>query len=155
MFGNRLRGFAAAFIFLFAVGYATQSPGPAAAAQASASHIDKVLADAVARHDIPGVVAMAADGRRVLYQGAFGIADQRSGRRLTMDAIFRIASMTKPVTSVAAMQLFEQGKFTLEDPAEKYLPELAHLKIFEKFDSQTLAYSVRTATGTPTIRQLL
>ena len=60
----------------------------------------------------------------MLYQGAFGVADVATGRPLTPDALFRIASMTKPITSVALMQLVEQGRLGLDDPAEKYLPEL-------------------------------
>jgi CubicO group peptidase (beta-lactamase class C family) len=63
--------------------------------------------------------------------------------------------MTKPITSVAAMQLFEQGRFGLDDPAAKYLPELAAVKVFETFDSGTGAYTVRPAKKTITIRHLL
>jgi CubicO group peptidase (beta-lactamase class C family) len=117
--------------------------------------IDKVLADAVTRRDIPGVVAMATDRRGIIYQGAFGLADAATARSLRVDAIFRIASMTKPITSVAAMQLIEQGRLSLDDPAEKYLPELANLKVLETFDSRTGAYTVRPATKTLTVRHLL
>ena len=89
--------------------------------------IDAALRDAVARKDVPGVVALVTDRRRVLYQGAFGVADVSTGRALTPDALFRIASMTKAITSTAAMQLVEQGRFGLDDPVEKYLPEFANL----------------------------
>src|SRR5437588_1436893 len=98
----------AAVATLLATGiYATQSVPAADSARASATATDRVLSDAVGRRDIPGVVAIAADRRGILYQGAFGVADVASGRPLTIDAIFRIASMTKPVTTVAAMQLIE------------------------------------------------
>ena len=73
--------------------------------------IDAALRSAVERKDVPGVVALATDRRRALYQGAFGVADVSTGRALTADAVFRIASMTKPITSAAAMQLIEQGRF--------------------------------------------
>src|SRR5437763_14356639 len=99
--------------------------------------IDTSLRAAVERKDVPGVVALVTDRERVLYQGAFGVADVSTGRPLTQDALFRIASMTKPVTSLALMQLVEQGRLGLDDPAEKYLPELAELKIFESFDAAT------------------
>jgi CubicO group peptidase (beta-lactamase class C family) len=141
--------------FFAAVGHATQSPSVATHARGQAAFIDKVLADAVRRGDVPGVVAMAVDRHGIIYQGAFGVADAANGRPLTTDAIFRIASMTKPVTTVAAMQLLEQGRFSLEDPAEKYLPELAHLSVFESFDPKTGAYTVRPAKKTVTIRHLL
>src|SRR4051812_15933234 len=93
--------------------------------------IDASLRAAVERKDVPGVVAVVTDRQRVLYQGAFGVADVASGRALDADALFRIASMTKPVTSLAAMQLIEQGHFGLDDPVEKYLPEFANLKVIE------------------------
>jgi methyl acetate hydrolase len=84
-----------------------------------------------------GIVAMAADRNRIIYQGAFGLADVGEARPLQLDSLFRIASMTKAVTSVAAMQLIEQGRFALDDPAEKYLPQLAKLPVFESFDAAT------------------
>jgi methyl acetate hydrolase len=117
--------------------------------------IDASLRGAVERKDVPGVVALITDRERVLYQGAFGVADVATGRPLTADALFRIASMTKPVTSVALMQLFEQGRVGLDDPAEKYLPELAGLKVFESFNAATGAYRLRPASRPPTVRQLL
>ena len=66
--------------------------------------IDAGLRGAVERKDVPGVVALVTERRRVLYQGAFGVADASTGRALTADAVFRIASMTKPITSAAAMR---------------------------------------------------
>ena len=104
---------------------------------------------------MPGVVALVVNRDRVLYQGAFGVTDIPSGRALTPDALFRIASMTKAVTSVALMQLVEQGKLGLDDPAEKYLPELAAPKVIEAFDPATGTYNVRPAKTAPTVRQFL
>jgi CubicO group peptidase (beta-lactamase class C family) len=86
--------------------------------------LDASLRGAVERKDVPGVVALVTDRDKVLYQSAFGVADVATGRPLTSDALFRIASMTKAITSVALMQLIEQGRLGLDDPAEKYLPEL-------------------------------
>src|ERR1043166_6897573 len=117
--------------------------------------IDSGLREAIARKDIPGVVALVTDRARVLYQGAFGVADVSTGRPLAQDALFRIASMTKPVTSVALMQLVEQGRVGLDDPASKYLPELAELKVFESFDPATGAYKVRPAARPATVRHFL
>ena len=65
------------------------------------------------------MVALVTDRERVLYQGAFGVADVATGRPLTSDALFRIASMTKPVTSVALMQLVEQGRLDARRPRRK------------------------------------
>jgi methyl acetate hydrolase len=148
--------FVAAVAALFAtVTHAMQSLPASGSTRRQATSIDKVLADAVMRGDIPGVVAMAADRRGMIYEGAFGVADTTSARPLTVDAIFRIASMTKPITSVAAMQLIEQHRLGLDDRADKYLPELTNLKVFERFDSTSGTYTVRPATRTLTVRHLL
>jgi methyl acetate hydrolase len=117
--------------------------------------LDASLRGAVERKDVPGVVALVTDRERVLYKGAFGVADVSTGRPLTSDALFRIASMTKPVTSVALMQLIEQGKIGLDDPAEKYLPELVGLKVFESFDAKTGAYQLRAASRPATVKHFL
>ncbi len=140
---------------LVSTGYAWQSAPATDVARPRTAAVDAVLADAVKRGDIPGVVAVVVDRRGIIYQGAFGKADVATGKSLTADAIFRIASMTKPITSTAAMQLFEQGKFRLEDPAEKYLPDLANMKVFESFDQATGAYTLRPAARPITIRHLL
>ena len=125
-----------------------------AARRTPSASLDEKLSAAVARGDVPGLVVMAATKDRVVYRGVFGKAEVSHERPMTADAIFRIASMTKPVTSVAAMQLFEQGRFALDDPAEKYLPELANLSVFESFDAATGAYRVRPAATKVTIRHL-
>jgi len=117
--------------------------------------LDEKLSAAVTRGDVPGLVVIAATRDRILYQRAFGKAEVGHERPMTADAIFRIFSMTKAVTSVAAMQLYEQGRFALDDPAEKYLPELAHLTVVESFDHGTGAYTVRPAAQKVTIRHLL
>jgi methyl acetate hydrolase len=121
----------------------------------STTPIDQALRAAVERKDVPGVVALVTNRERVLYQGAFGVADVAAGRPLTADALFRIASMTKAITSTAAMQLFEQGRFALDDPAEKYLPELAKLPVFDSFDARTGNYHMHLSAKPITVRHLL
>ena len=114
--------------------------------------IDASLRAAVERKDVPGVVALVTDRQRVLYQGAFGVADVSTGRPLAADALFRIASMTKAITSVALMQLVEQGRIGLDDPAEKYLPEVANQKVIESFDTVTGAYGSARRPRPPPVR---
>ncbi|WP_108516461.1 serine hydrolase domain-containing protein [Bradyrhizobium algeriense] len=146
---------AAGIVFMMGVGIAALA-GTASAQNSPASvALDTSLRGAVERKDVPGVVALVTDRERVLYQGAFGVADVVTGRPLTADALFRIASMTKPVTSVALMQLVEQGRLGLDDPAEKYLPELAGLKVFESFDATTGAYVLRPASRPATVKHFL
>src|SRR6476646_5607514 len=130
-------------------------PATALAAAASASSVDAALTQTVTRGDVPGVVAMAVTRSGVVYRGAFGVADAAARRPLTTDAIFRIASMTKPVTSAAAMQLVEQHRLSLDDPAQKYFPEFSNLKVFERFDAASGDYTLRPATKKLTVRHLL
>jgi CubicO group peptidase (beta-lactamase class C family) len=118
------------------------------------SHLDQQLRAAIGRRGVPGVVVIAGDRQGLLYQGAFGMAETGAGRAMTMDAIFRIASMTKAVTSVAAMQLIEERKLALDDPAANYLPELANPMVFESFDAATGEYQLRPAASPITVRQL-
>jgi methyl acetate hydrolase len=116
--------------------------------------IDQKLREAVERKDVPGVVALVTDRKGVTYQGAFGVADVATGRALAQDSLFRIASMTKPVTSVALMQLVEQGKLALEDPVDKYLPEMAKLPVFDSFDAKTGNYRLHASTKPITVRHV-
>ncbi|MCX7382177.1 MAG: serine hydrolase [Alphaproteobacteria bacterium] len=80
------------------------------------SSIDAALRAATESGAIAGVVAMATSAAATLYQGSFGTADLATGAPMRPDAIFRLASMTKAITSVAAMQLVEQGRLSLDAP---------------------------------------
>lgn len=100
-----------------------------------AHRIDEVLRTAAERGDVPGVVAMAATREGPLYAGAFGRRGLPDGAAMTEDTVFWIASMTKAVTSTAAMQLVEQGKLALDRPIAEILPELAAPQVLEGFDA--------------------
>ena len=98
----------------------------------SAERLDRlssVLESEVARGRVPGAVALIARNGRVGYFESFGQRDAAAGAPMAKDSIFRIYSMTKPVVSVAAMMLWEQGRFLLDDPIGKYLPELGDVKV--------------------------
>ena len=145
----------AEILFTISVGVAALTGTASAQNSPGSVAIDASLRGAVERKDVPGVVALVTDRDKVLYQGAFGVADVSTGRPLTTDALFRIASMTKAITSLALMQLIEQGRLGLDDPAEKYLPELVGLKVIESFDKATGAYQLRPASRPPTVRHFL
>src|SRR5215207_9415886 len=121
-------------------------------AQPSIAAIDTALRTAVERGDVPGVVALVTDREHILYRGAFGVADVSSRRPMAVDSMFRIASMTKAVTSLALMQLIEQGKLGLEDRMDEYLPEMAKLPVLESFDAGTGQYRRRPSTRPMTVR---
>jgi len=97
--------------------------------------IDAALGAAVADGTVPGVVAMAATPDGKLYEGAFGMRRQGRGAAMTLDTVFRIASMTKAITSVAAMQLVEQGKLSLDGPLPDIDPALSAPQVLTGFDA--------------------
>jgi len=118
------------------------------------SPIDDVLQSAIDRGDVPGVVAMAANRTGLLYQEAFGWRSLPAGALMTTDTVFWIASMTKAITSTAAMQLVEQGKLALDDPVSGLLPELAAPQVLEGFDASGEP-QLRPAKRPITLRHLL
>ena len=122
--------------------------------QARAS-LDGVLADAVESDAVAGVVAIVTDVDSVLYRGAFGTMDAAHEEPMHEDAIFRIWSMTKPITSVALMMLVEQGLVDLDTPASSYLPELAGREVLVSVDEADSAVATRPASRPPTVRDLL
>jgi len=104
--------------------------------------VDQLLKTATDRGDVPGVVAMAATREGPVYRGAFGRRALPNGPAMVDDTVFWIASMTKAITSTAAMRLVEQGKLSLDWPIAEVLPELASPLVLEGFD----------ATGEPRLR---
>ncbi len=118
------------------------------------SEIDQLLRQKCDAKAIPGVVAMAATGNDVLYQGAFGKRELGKDDAMTADSVFWIASMTKAITTAAGMQLVEQGKLSLDEPIGKLLPDLASPQVLEGFDAGGNA-KLRPAKNPITLRQLM
>jgi len=118
------------------------------------SHVDEVLGSAIDRGDVPGVVAMAATRDGVVYQAAFGRRALSDEAAMSTDTVFWIASMTKAITSAAAMQLVEQGKLALDNEIANVLPELAAPQVFEGFDPSG-GPRLRPAKRSITLRHLL
>ena len=123
-------------------------------ASASTSAIDATLRDGIERRKIPCVAAMVASPDRILYSGAFGKRDSISGLAIQPDSIFQIASMTKAITSVAAMQLVERGRLKLDEPVARHLPELGKLDVIQGFDAVGKPV-LRPAMKPITLRHLL
>lgn len=116
--------------------------------------IDAILDDAVFRGDAPGVVALAADRSGEIYRGAAGRRDLSAATPMTVDTVCAIASMTKAVTSVAAMQLVEEGRLALDAPLGPLLPGLAAPQVLEGFDDAGRP-RLRPARRPVTLRHLL
>jgi CubicO group peptidase (beta-lactamase class C family) len=120
----------------------------------SQAHIDEVLRRKCENGEIPGVVAVAADGSDVIYQGAFGKRDLSKDAPMTPDSVFWIASMTKAITTAGAMQLVEQGRLSLDEPVGKLLPDLASPQVLDGFDASGEP-KLRPAKRPITLRQLM
>jgi methyl acetate hydrolase len=97
--------------------------------------IDRMFSQAVESRAMPGIVAAAATGRGILYEGAFGARELGKDAPMTKDTVVWIASMTKAITATAAMQLVERGKLSLDRPAQDVVPELAKARVLEGFDA--------------------
>src|SRR5262245_29417954 len=119
-----------------------------------ATTLDTDLQESLQKRHIPAATTMIARSDGIVYEGAFGTRDSHSGVRVTSDSIFDIASMTKAIATTAAMQLVEQGKLALDEPAGKHLPELKKLNVLEGFDKSGKPI-LRPAMKPVTLRHLL
>jgi CubicO group peptidase (beta-lactamase class C family) len=117
------------------------------------SNIDRLLQQAADDGAVPGVVAVAGDREGTIYQGAFGRLSVEGEQPARTDTIFLIASMTKAIASVAALQLVEQGLLDLQQPVSDILPEFAELQVLDGFDGDEPR--LRPPARQATIRNLL
>lgn len=148
------RVLASAAVLLLLVNLRAAPPAPAFA-PTGATALTHFFNDVIGRGDVPGIVAIVVSPDAVLYHEAFGRMNVAQNKWMTKDAIFRIASMTKAVTSVGVMQLVEQGKLGLDDEVSKYIPRLKNPRVLTKVDEKAGTYDTRPASRQITIRQLL
>ncbi|HKO81226.1 MAG TPA: serine hydrolase domain-containing protein [Chitinophagaceae bacterium] len=117
--------------------------------------IDQVLQEYVDKKWIAGGSAIVAHNGKIVYYKSIGYDDTENKTKLKRDAIFRIASQTKAITSVAIMMLFEEGKFLLKDPVSKYIPEFKNQQVLDKFNAADTTYTTVPAKRDITIHDLL
>ncbi len=117
--------------------------------------LSSFLSDAVSHGDVPGVVVLVTTRDRVIYHEAFGKMNVAQGVEMRKDAIFRIASMTKALTSAGVMMLVEEGRLGLDDEVGKYLPAFRDKQVISRLDLAAGTYETRPARHAMTIRQLL
>jgi methyl acetate hydrolase len=117
--------------------------------------IGLVLREAVDQRLVPGVVAAVSDRDRTIYTIGFGAAQRRNGVALSPHSVFRIASMTKVVTSIAVLMLVEERRLDLDAPISSYLPDYEQPGVLEHFEPGSGTYVTRPAAEPVTIRQLL
>jgi CubicO group peptidase (beta-lactamase class C family) len=119
------------------------------------ARIDAMCEEAVSKGDVPGIVALVARNGKIVYNKAFGLAANETGRAMKADDIFRIASQSKAITATAVMMLYEEGKFQLDDPISKYIPEFKNPQVLQSFQYSDTSYTTVPAKSEITIRNLL
>ena len=131
------------------------SPQSVGMSEERLARIDNMLTQSIVKNQIPGAVALIARNGKIVYYKAFGMADNETKRNLKPDDIFRIASQTKAITSTAIMILWEEGKFRLDDPISKYIPEFENAQILDSLNEFDTTCITSPAKDQITIRHLL
>lgn len=159
-----LRAFSFAMLFITAQALHAQSvksfsetstPADAGFSENRLDRIDELLEQHVKDQRIPGAVALIVRNGKIVYYKAFGYSDVERRSSLKKDDIFRIASQSKAITSLAVMMLWEEGKFLLDDPVSKYIPEFKNPKVLKTFDKDDTTFTTEPAQREITIRHLL
>jgi CubicO group peptidase (beta-lactamase class C family) len=119
------------------------------------NRIDSMLIQSINDKWIAGAVGLIARDGKIIYNRSFGVSDLESKTPMQTDAIFRIASQTKAIVSIGLMMLFEEGKFLLDEPVSKYIPEFANPKVLDKFNEKDSTFTTVPAKREVTIRDLL
>lgn len=131
------------------------APESAGVSSERIARIDKMCNEAVAEGQVPGIVSLVARNGKIVHWKAYGTADNSTGKELKRDDIFRIASQTKAITATAVMMLWEEGKFRLDDPVSKFIPEFKNPKVLTSFSSSDTTWNGVEANREITIRHLL
>jgi CubicO group peptidase (beta-lactamase class C family) len=119
------------------------------------NRIDTMLLQSIENKWIAGAVGFIARDGKIIYNRSFGASDLENKLPMQTDNIFRIASQTKAITSIGLMMLFEEGKFLLDDPISKYIPEFAHPQVLDKFNEKDTTFTTVPSRREITIRDLL
>ncbi len=121
----------------------------------SLAKIEKMVMDFVESKKFPGAVTLIAKNGKIIYESEVGWSDSSRTEPYRKDHLFRMASMTKPLVSVAAMQLVESGKIGLDDPVGKYIPTFNETKVITSFNPIDTTWTSEQSSTLPTIRHLL
>ena len=121
----------------------------------SQDNITQIVSESLQEYSIPGAVALVTNGDKEIYSHAFGFSDVLNKKAMDVENIFRIASMTKPITSTGLMLLIEKGMLNLEDPMLDHLPDQPAFEIFDEFNFDDGTFSTKKAENAVTIKHLL
>jgi CubicO group peptidase (beta-lactamase class C family) len=130
------------------------SPSSVKVSQERLTRIDKMLQQAVDSSWTAGAIGFIARDGKIIYNKSFGVSDLETKTPMQTDNIFRIASQTKAIVSTGAMMLFEEGKFLLDDPVSKYIPEFSNPQVLDTFNEKDTTYTTVPAKREVTIRDL-
>jgi len=119
------------------------------------SRLDGVIQSYIDKGAFPGVAAIVVRNGKIVYYKAFGKVDLETNNPLSKDAIYRIASMTKAITSLAVMMLHEEGKIMLDDPISKYIPEFTKPVVLDQFNAEDSSFTTVPAKREISVRHLL
>ncbi|WP_207495834.1 serine hydrolase domain-containing protein [Aridibaculum aurantiacum] len=131
------------------------SPSAANVSEERLQRIDNIIQQAIEKREVAGAIGFIARNGKIVYNKSFGHADIPTQTALKTDHIFRIASQTKAITSVAVMMLFEEGKFLLDDRISKYIPAFAKPQVLDQYNAADTTFTTKPAKREITIRDLL
>ncbi|MDX9947097.1 MAG: serine hydrolase domain-containing protein [Bacteroidales bacterium] len=131
------------------------TPGSVQVSAERLNRIDSMIIQSIEDKWIAGATGLIARDGKIIYNRAFGVSDIENRTPMQTDAIFRIASQTKAIVSIGLMMLFEEGKFLLDDPVSKYIPEFANPQVIEKYNPADTTFTTVPAKREITIRDLL
>ena len=117
--------------------------------------IDDLILEDIKENKIPGAVVLVGNENEIIFEKAYGIKNPETNEKYKTDDIFRIASMTKAITSIGVLKLWEQGKIGLDDPIDKYIPKFENIQVLESWNSEDTTFTVKISTKKITVRQLL
>ena len=143
------------YIFLFLITIGCANPKGTYLDLERLKIIDDLVTADIKENKIPGAVVLVGNENEIIFEKAYGIKNPETNENYNVDDIFRIASMTKAITSIAVLKLWEEGKIGLDDPIEKYIPKFENIEILESFNIEDTSYSTKISTKKITIRQLL
>tara|TARA_Y100000591_G_scaffold87690_1_gene73959 strand:- start:1323 stop:2561 length:1239 start_codon:yes stop_codon:yes gene_type:complete len=119
------------------------------------NNIDNIISSEIKENNIPGAVLLVGDHEKIIYQKSFGVKNPLTNEEYKVDDIFRIASMTKAVTSLGVIKLWERGLIGLDDPVEKYIKEFKDITILDSFNEDDSSFTSSPSPSKITIRQLM
>ena len=143
------------YIFLFLIAIGCANPKSSYLDLDRLKKIDDLISEDIKENKIPGAVVLVGNEDEIIFEKAYGIKNPETNENYNVDDIFRIASMTKAITSIGVLKLWEEGKIGLDDPIDKYIPEFENIEILENFNSEDTSYTSKISTKKITIRQLL